>query len=83
MFSTKFHRTIIITKHARLRMFERKVADHLLAQIIDLGETRYSDDTHLWAFKEFPIRSDNSLCAVLVIEEALIVKTVMHHFSVR
>ena len=83
MYSTKFRRSIIVTKHARLRMFERVIADHLLAQIIDSGDTRYTDDTHLWAFQEFPRRSDNLLCAVLVIEEALIVKTVMHHFSLR
>lgn len=53
----------------------------MLLEVIDKGETRYRDDTHLWAFKEFPERHDNLLCAVLVLEDALIVKTVMHHFS--
>lgn len=42
----------------------------------------YADATHLWVFKDFSERSDNLLCAVLVLEDQLIVKTVMHHFEV-
>ncbi len=53
----------------------------MLLDVIDQGETRYRDSTHLWAFKEFPERNDNLLCAVVVLEDAVIVKTVMHHFS--
>jgi hypothetical protein len=52
-----------------------------LLEIIDHGETRYQDATRLWAFKAFPERDDNLLCAVLILEDALIVKTVMHRFS--
>lgn len=48
----------------------------------DSGDTRYKDATRLWAFKEFPERHDNLLCAVLVLEDRVVVKTVMHHFSV-
>jgi hypothetical protein len=54
----------------------------MLLEVIDSGETRYRDATHLWAFKEFPARHDNLLCAVVVLEDVVIVKTVMHHFSV-
>jgi hypothetical protein len=46
------------------------------------GEARYRDAAHLWVFKDFDERSDNLLCAVLVLEDRLIVKTVMHHFEV-
>ena len=53
----------------------------MLVEVIDSGETRYRDAMHLWAFKEFPERHDKLLCAVLVLEDAVIVKTVMHHFS--
>ena len=82
MFSIRFLRPIVITGHARLRMVERKVSDEMLLEVIDLGETRYRDETHLWAFKEFPERNDNLVCAVVVLENAVIVKTVMHHFSI-
>lgn len=82
MFSTLFQRRIIVTRHARERMAERDISDAMLVEVIDEGETRYRDATHLWAFKEFPERHDNLLCAVLVLEDAVVVKTVMHHFSV-
>ena len=81
MFSIRFQRIVVVTRHARERMAERSVSDAMLLDVIDLGETRYRDSTHLWAFKEFPERNDNLLCAVVVLEDAVIVKTVMHHFS--
>jgi len=81
MFSIRFQRTVVVTRHARERMVERELTDSMLLDVIDLGETRYRDSTHLWAFKEFPERNDNLLCAVVVLEDGVIVKTVMHHFS--
>ena len=82
MFSIRFQRQIIVTRHARNRMVERNISNEILLDVIDSGETRYRDPSHLWAFKEFPERQDNLLCTVLVLEDAVIVKTVMHHFSV-
>ncbi len=82
MFSVRFQRRIVVTRHAQVRMTERSISGEMLVDVIDNGETRYRDATHLWAFKEFPERQDNLLCAVLVLEDAVIVKTVMHHFSV-
>jgi hypothetical protein len=81
MFSIRFQRRIVVTRHAHDRMVERNISDEILLEVIDSGETRYRDATHLWAFKEFPERHDNLMCAVLVLEDAVIVKTVMHHFS--
>jgi hypothetical protein len=81
MFSVRFQRKVIATRHARLRMAERDISEAMLLEVIDLGETRYRDSAHLWAFREFPERNDNLLCAVLVLEDVVIVKTVMHHFS--
>lgn len=82
MYSTRFQRTIVITRHAQMRMDERGINDTLLLDVIDSGEMRYRDATHLWVFKDFSERSDNLLCAVLVLEDRLVVKTVMHHFEV-
>jgi hypothetical protein len=81
MFSSRLQRTLVLTRHARERMAERDITEEMLMEVIDLGETRYRDSTHLWAYKEFPDRNDNLLCAVLVLEDAVVVKTVMHHFS--
>ena len=49
-------------------------------QVIDTGETRFKDPTHLWAYKNLLGRTDNLVCAVLVLEGAVVVKTVMHAF---
>ncbi len=65
-----------------MRMREREINDEMLLEVIESGDTRYKDDTHLWAFKDFPARHDNLLCAVLVLEDCVVVKTVMHHFTV-
>ncbi len=52
-----------------------------LLDILETGEVRHKDETHLWIAKHYPDRADNSLCAVVVLEAAVVVKTVMHHFS--
>ena len=82
MYSTRFQRLVVISAHAKIRMTERDISEAILLEVIDTGETRYKDSTHLWTFKEFPERHDNLLCAVLVLEDRVVVKTVMHHFSV-
>ena len=81
MFSTRFNRPVILTRHASLRMEERQISESELLLVIDTGETRFKDDTHLWAFKHLTERADNLICAVLVLETAVIVKTVLHEFT--
>ena len=81
MYSRRFDRPIILTRHARLRMDERNISEAELLAVIDTGETRYKDASHLWAFKHIAERADNLVCAVLVLEDSVVVKTVMHHFS--
>jgi len=81
MFSARFNFPVIISAHAKIRMAERDISEAMLLEIIDSGETRYKDASHLWVFKEFPKRHDNFLCAVLVLDGYVIVKTVMHHFT--
>jgi len=81
MNSTRFQRIVIVTYHAAQRMAERGISEEILLEVIDTGDTRYADDTHMWVYKAFPERDDNLLCAVLVLEDALVVKTVMHHFE--
>jgi hypothetical protein len=63
-------------------MAERHISEAELPEIIDTGDTRYANAIHLWAYKALPARQDNLVCAVLVLEDALVVKTVMHHFEV-
>ena len=83
MFSIRFNRPVILTRHAALRMGERSVTQAQLLAVIDTGDTRFKDDTHLWAYKHLAGRADNLICAVLVLETAVVVKTVMHDFTVK
>ncbi len=83
MFSIRFNRPIILTRHASLRMAEREIDEVTLIDIIDNGQVRMKDEQHLWAFKHFDHRSDNLICAVLVLETVVVVKTVMHEFNLK
>jgi hypothetical protein len=81
MESQRFNRKITITRHALIRMTERGISDSELLDIVDSGVTKYTDDTHLWVYKYFSNRNDNLVCAVLVLEHSVVIKTVMHYFS--
>ena len=80
MHSARFNRPIVLTLHAAMRMVERGISEIELLEVIDTGGTRFKDNSHLWAFKHILGRADNLVCAVLVLEDAVIVKTVMHDF---
>ncbi len=80
MFSVRFQRPVVMTHHARVRMAQRFISTDELLVVIATGNTRFKDDTHLWAFMSLPGRTDNLVCAVLVLEDAVVVKTVMHEF---
>lgn len=62
-------------------MSERGIDDALLLDLIETGAARHKDEAHLWLYKHYDGREDNLLCIAAVIKDALVVKTVMHHFS--
>jgi hypothetical protein len=67
--------------HARGRMTARAISEALLRDIIETGAARYKDETRLWIAKHYGDRVDNLLCVAAVLETALVIKTVKHHFS--
>jgi hypothetical protein len=81
MFRLRFARRVVVTDHAAQRMAERHVSEAELLALIDTGEARHVDERRLWAYKHFPQRADNLVRAVLVLEGVVVVKTVMHHFT--
>ena len=82
MFSNRFSLPIVLTKYAYERMSERHVSVEQVVEIVDTGEMKFADPTHLWAFKTLANRDDNLICALLVFEDKVVVKTIMHHFEV-
>jgi hypothetical protein len=81
MHSQRFKLDVILTRRAELRMAERSFSEAELLVLIDTGEVKYKDDTHLWIYKAFKSCNDNLLCAAAVIDGALVIKTLMHHFT--
>jgi uncharacterized UPF0146 family protein len=49
--------------------------------LIETGSVNYKNAQHLWTFKGYPERQDNLLGVAAVIGTALVVKTVLNHFS--
>jgi hypothetical protein len=64
-----------------VRMTARAISDALLRDMIETGEARYKDETRIWIAKHYGDRADNLLCVAAVPETALVIKSVMHHFS--
>ncbi len=81
MFSERFGKSIVITDHARRRIATRAISEALPIDIIETGEVWYKDETRIWIARHYGDRADNWLCVAAVLETALVIKTVMHHFS--
>jgi hypothetical protein len=64
-------------------MADRHVNDAELLEVIDTGELRRIDQSHLFVFKRLLGRRDNLVCVAAVEETQLIVKTVMVNWTLR
>lgn len=81
MYSHRFNSEIHITRHASERMATRNINDGELIELIEEGTVKHKDDVRVWVAKHFDNRQDNLLCVAAVLEEKVVVKTVMHHFE--
>lgn len=52
-----------------------------LLDVIETGMPREHERGHCWIWKAVEGRDDNLLCMAALIAEALVIKTVMHHFE--
>ncbi len=76
-FSNRFGKNVWVTRHARESMLRRKVDADTLKRLIEEGEVKRRDEASLWVFRHIQDRADNLICAAVVEQAALIVKTVM------
>lgn len=81
MFSTRFRLPVVITEHAHLRMIERNIDIALVLEIIETGILKDAGHSHYWLYKHLVGRADNLLCVAAVIDNAVVVKTVMHRWE--
>ena len=71
---------IVLTTHARQRAHERGISLELIQDIVDTGTQQEAGPGHFWFYKHFPARQDNLLCVAAVMDNVLVIKTVMHHW---
>lgn len=81
MHSVRFDLPVVFTEHAKLRMFERNMDTALVLDIIDTGTVKDAGNGHYWLYKHFNDRADNLLCVAAVVENVVVVKTIMHHWE--
>ena len=81
LYSYRFTRPIQVTRHAHQRMEERAVSEALLLDLIETGAVRHKDESRIWLAKHYTERSDNLICAAAVLEQHIVIKTLMHHFQ--
>lgn len=76
-FSQRFGKDVWITTHARESMQKREIDDATLEQVVQEGDIRRQNGSHMWVYKHIEKRTDNLICAAVVEQEAIIIKTVM------
>ncbi len=81
MHSTRFNLPVVLTEHARLRMAEREIDADMVLEIIVTGSLKDAGGSHYWLYKHLPERADNLLCVAAVVDNVVVVKTIMHHWE--
>ncbi len=71
---------IVLTVHAQQRARERNINPELIQDIVDNGTQQEAGPGHFWFYKHYPERDGNLLCVAAVIDNVLVIKTVMHHW---
>lgn len=76
-YSPRFAKNVWLTNHAIEAMAKREVTLPEVKQLIEEGKTQYKDEKHGWVYFEFTHRNDNLVCADIVNDQAVIIKTIM------
>lgn len=81
-FSKRFGKKVWVTNHARESMQRRNVDAATLERVIEEGEIKRRNEMNLWVFAHIQERADNLICAAVVEQAAVVVKTVMVNWEV-
>lgn len=82
-YSFRFARNVWLTNHARAAMEKRGIDEKTVLQVLETGELLDKGDGHCWLYQELPGRSDNKICAAVVLGQAVVVKTVMVNWQAK
>jgi hypothetical protein len=53
----------------------------MLSDLVETGNVKHKDERHIWIYKAYPDRRDNLICAAAVLEDMLVIKTLMTHWQ--
>ena len=82
-YSEKTGKSVWLTNHAIEAMAKRKITLPEVKELIELGDYREVKGGDGWIYYKFPERDDNLMCAAVVNEKAIIIKTLMIRWRVR
>ncbi len=82
-YSKRFEKNVWLTNHAIESMAKRRITLFEVKKLIETGEYRVLQGSHGWVYGDFSQREDNLVCAAVVNEKAIIIKTVMVQWQVR
>ena len=80
-YSERFQGLVQLSNHATMRMIERQITINMVGELIESGEIKNKDGKRMWIYKTFDNRRDNLICAAVVLDGKLIVKTLMHNWQ--
>ncbi|MEN8180179.1 MAG: DUF4258 domain-containing protein [Pseudomonadota bacterium] len=82
-YSEKYGKNVWLTNHAIESMAKRKITLPEVKILIESGDYREKNGAHGWIYYEFHGRDDNLVCASVVNEKAIIIKTIMIRWQLR
>lgn len=82
-YSSRFDKEVWLTNHAIESMAKRNVTLKEVHILIETGTYKAKDGTHAWVYTQVDGRSDNLMCAAVVKNQAIIVKTIMINWKER
>ena len=82
-YSERFGKNVWLTNHAIESMAKRRVILLDVKNLIERGEYEKKVGNHGWIYYNFPDRDDNLVCAAIVNEQAIIIKTIMIRWQMR
>ena len=72
-----------LTNHAIESMAKRQITLPEIKTLIEEGDYKSGEGLNGWVYYNFPQRKDNSICAAVVLGQAVIIKTVMIHLQLK
>ena len=81
--SVRFSKKVWLTNHAIESMSKRNVTLKEVKSLIESGKYTVDDNLHGWIYYNFPERNDNLVCAAVVNDKSIIVKTIMINWQLR